>query len=128
MVYFLKKTKDSQNGMKLELLPMTPDYSGVGTQLHYLENPNSILYKHYNEPMKTECKICDGHYVLRQGKFGNFFGCSNFPKCKSTKSFTTLTYLILKRNGINIYESERTCWKCGKKIKITAISRKLISF
>jgi endonuclease YncB( thermonuclease family) len=27
---------------------------------------------------------CRGHLVRRKGKFGEFFGCSNFPQCKYT--------------------------------------------
>ena len=27
---------------------------------------------------------CRGHLVKRNGKFGEFFGCSNYPKCKYT--------------------------------------------
>ncbi len=32
------------------------------------------------------CPRCDGHLVLRKGKYGDFFGCSNYPKCKYTKN------------------------------------------
>ena len=34
--------------------------------------------------MRVKCKQCDGYYVLRNGKFGAFGGCSNFPRCRST--------------------------------------------
>lgn len=30
------------------------------------------------------CPRCSGQLILRQGKFGSFYGCSNFPKCKFT--------------------------------------------
>ena len=45
----------------------------------------------------TECE--DGVYVLKQGRFGKFFACSNYPKCKSTKPF-------LEKIGMK-------CPKCG---------------
>jgi len=32
------------------------------------------------------CPLCSGLLTLRKGKFGKFFGCSNFPKCKYTTS------------------------------------------
>lgn len=32
------------------------------------------------------CPQCGGHLVLRQGKYGSFYGCSNYPKCKFTLS------------------------------------------
>ena len=34
--------------------------------------------------MDVKCKKCQGHYLLRQGKYGLFAGCSNFPRCRST--------------------------------------------
>jgi DNA topoisomerase-1 len=35
-----------------------------------------------------KCDKCeDGVFILRQGKFGKFLACSNYPKCKNTKPF-----------------------------------------
>lgn len=65
-----------------------------------------------------KCESCGGHYIYRNGKFGDFLGCSNYPKCKSTKSIADITYSPLARHGINIYEIEVPCWKCGKTIKL----------
>jgi len=31
------------------------------------------------------CPICNATLVLRNGKYGKFYGCSNYPKCKYTK-------------------------------------------
>ena len=30
------------------------------------------------------CPKCGGHLVKRKGKYGSFYGCSNYPKCKFT--------------------------------------------
>ena len=30
------------------------------------------------------CPKCNAWLVLRQGKYGNFYGCENYPKCKFT--------------------------------------------
>ncbi len=37
------------------------------------------------------CEICGAEMVLRQGKFGEFYACSNYPKCKNTKTKNGLT-------------------------------------
>ena len=29
---------------------------------------------------------CDGKYVKRNGKYGEFYGCSNYPKCTTTRT------------------------------------------
>jgi DNA polymerase-3 subunit epsilon len=34
--------------------------------------------------MTIKCKRCSGYYKLRSGKFGEFYGCSNYPRCRST--------------------------------------------
>ena len=34
----------------------------------------------------TVCKWCGGKLVLRKGKNGEFYGCSNYPKCRYTKA------------------------------------------
>ena len=31
-----------------------------------------------------KCPRCGGELVLRNGKYGKFYGCSNYPKCKYT--------------------------------------------
>ena len=31
-----------------------------------------------------KCPRCGGELRLRNGKFGAFYGCSNYPKCKYT--------------------------------------------
>jgi len=37
------------------------------------------------EPTKKTCPECGGQLLIRLGKFGKFYGCSNFPKCKYTR-------------------------------------------
>lgn len=34
---------------------------------------------------KCEALNCNGHMVLRNGRYGEFLGCSNYPKCTNTK-------------------------------------------
>ncbi len=37
-----------------------------------------------NMPEEKVCPKCGGKLVERNGKFGDFYGCSNFPKCRYT--------------------------------------------
>ena len=30
------------------------------------------------------CPRCKGKLILREGKYGQFYGCSNYPNCKFT--------------------------------------------
>lgn len=47
---------------------------------------NSINFK--PKPVETDeiCELCGSKMVIREGKFGKFLGCSNFPKCRNIKS------------------------------------------
>lgn len=48
------------------------------------------------------CEVCGGLYLKREGSFGSFFGCSNFPNC---------------RNKFNPPDNAlETCPNCGRKL------------
>ena len=34
---------------------------------------------------KNVCPYCKAELILRKGKYGEFYGCSNYPKCRFTK-------------------------------------------
>lgn len=40
------------------------------------------------KPVETDevCELCGAKMVIREGKYGKFLGCSNFPNCKNIKS------------------------------------------
>ncbi len=33
---------------------------------------------------RGKCPRCGGNLILRRGEYGNFYGCSNYPRCKFT--------------------------------------------
>ncbi len=35
-----------------------------------------------------KCDICGGNLIIRNGRYGSFYACENFPKCKFTKQIT----------------------------------------
>ena len=44
------------------------------------------INRNYNfTDIKNMCPICGGILVKRNGKYGSFIGCDNYPKCKYTK-------------------------------------------
>jgi DNA topoisomerase-1 len=60
-----------------------------------------------NEPKAPQlagfkCDVCGSDMVVREGKFGAFYACINYPTCKNTKQKTSDT-------GV-------ACPKCGGKI------------
>ncbi|PIU83349.1 MAG: type I DNA topoisomerase [Elusimicrobia bacterium CG06_land_8_20_14_3_00_38_11] len=59
-----------------------------------------------------KCSKCGSPMVIRDGRFGKFMACSNFPKCKNT--------IPLDKDGKKIVpeKSNEICEKCGKPMLI----------
>ena len=54
--------------------------SGISTKEHV----QNIIKQQHNLELGI-CPRCGGTLVLRNGKYGEFWGCSNYPKCKFIK-------------------------------------------
>jgi DNA topoisomerase-1 len=77
---------------------------GIETEEENTEEINEELEK--QEP----CEKCGGKMVLKTGRFGKFFACSNYPKCKNIRSFN---------NKIGI-----KCPKCGETHEGEVVTKK----
>lgn len=44
--------------------------------------------KNYKKEEKKKCPQCQSELILRSGKYGKFWGCSDYPKCKYTKQIS----------------------------------------
>ena len=66
------------------------------------------------KPTEKKCPKCGAPILLRIGKYGEFYACSKFPKCRYTES--------LEKNNLNI-----KCPKCkkGKIVEKRTKSRKI---
>lgn len=53
-----------------------------------------------DEPAGFDCEKCGHEMVIKMGRYGKFYACSNFPDCRNTKA-------ILKKIGVQ-------CPACGK--------------
>ena len=44
-----------------------------------------------SQPVETDvvCEKCGHKMLIREGRYGKFLGCSNFPKCKNIKPYET---------------------------------------
>lgn len=88
--------------MARRCLPELSNHKLVDLAAHFQINPDGAhraLYdcmmnqKVYEEMGKIEvtmavekCPNCGGELVKRKGRFGVFFGCSNYPDCRFTKN------------------------------------------
>ena len=59
----------------------------MSTRTDTCKHVNEIKEAKYVKKQKEKsgmCPKCGGALVLRKGKYGKFYGCSNYPKCRYT--------------------------------------------
>lgn len=112
-----------------------------------LTNADSSSLTMKAQPVETDikCEKCGHNMLIREGRFGKFLGCSNFPKCKNVKPYETeekkpvgkcpecgkSVYAFKTKKGKNFYACEdkenchfmswdiptgEKCPNCGKPI------------
>lgn len=79
--YQLLKTIKSLNDIKISQLKRDEIYNFL---LKINGNRPNVVPKNYEEHNNL-CPRCESELVLRNGKNGNFYGCSKYPKCYYTK-------------------------------------------
>jgi hypothetical protein len=72
---------------------------GSVIQLSMLDSKDKKIRKQHNRNVKMarfqkqtmiefgKCPRCGGSLVLRNGQYGRFYGCSNYPACKFTQEY-----------------------------------------
>ena len=72
-----------------------------------LQNADSSSLTMKAEPIETDeiCEKCGHKMLLREGRYGKFLGCSNFPKCKNIKPY-----------GAEEKKTVGKCPNCGKGV------------
>ncbi len=53
-----------------------------------LNDDNSASPSAVSEATQEKCSACGANMVLKNGRYGKFYACSSYPKCKTIKSFT----------------------------------------
>lgn len=67
-----------------------------------LKSPTQAVDEIKVETADFKCELCGADMVLRQGKFGDFYACSNYPKCKNTKTKNGITGIKCPDCGADI--------------------------
>ena len=76
-----------------EFAPLDIQYElGLCDEYGMQFNPGTVVvdnltYNRYTKPSgKGKCPLCASDTHLIEGKFGTFYGCNNFPKCKGNRN------------------------------------------
>jgi hypothetical protein len=54
------------------------------------EHVHQVQYYAYERKQKEKslvCPRCGGNLVVRDGPYGKFYGCSNYPRCRYKRSY-----------------------------------------
>ena len=72
---------------KKEIYTYIQNNQHLGRAARSAHKENVIAYKSELEALNQQkkCPYCKADLVLRNGKYGAFYGCSNYPKCKYTQ-------------------------------------------
>lgn len=60
-------------------------YEGKEKRQEHKERIKAVKEKQEADIRSNQCPYCKVPLVLRKGKYGDFYGCSNFPNCKYTQ-------------------------------------------
>ncbi len=55
--------------------------------------------------VEVKCEKCGARMILRHGKYGDFYGCSAFPKCRNTKPYNGKPQVQAKKFDPSSYQS-----------------------
>lgn len=61
------------------------DIQDIAKKLQPLTNKGDAEKQQHIINIQNKCPFCGGELTLRNGKYGRFWGCSNYPKCKFTR-------------------------------------------
>lgn len=56
------------------------------TEDKHTQSVREIIAKKEDALRNGKCPKCGGDLILRNGKYGRFYGCSNYPKCTYTNN------------------------------------------
>ena len=78
------------------------------------EDPTSV-----SEALSEKCEKCGGKMILKEGRFGKFLACENYPKCKNTKAIVATTGIKCPECGEGELVEKRTrrgkmFWGCSR--------------
>lgn len=97
VIKLLLGSDDSQQDEERRLFYVAMTRAKKGLYLASYYNRQSTFFKEIfkMDLMKGEemyCPICRGQLMVRKGRYGQFYGCENFPSCRFTRRIETDGY------------------------------------
>ncbi|MDT4761144.1 NERD domain-containing protein [Sphaerochaeta sp. PS] len=68
---------------------------GRGEKIAHVDMLRTQIHERKLKEQSLICPRCNGDLIVRHGRYGEFYGCSNYPKCRYTLSFRRRRILSL---------------------------------
>lgn len=76
---------DEEKRSKLRDYIAEHQHGGKEARREHVERVRDVQQKQKMYREQNMCPYCKKELVLRKGKYGSFYGCSNYPKCRYTQ-------------------------------------------
>lgn len=81
--YMLRKLRITLNSSPIKYT--REEMGAMVAKLKPLIDKNDSEKQQHIENIQTKCPFCGNDLILRKGKYGQFWGCSTYPKCRFTR-------------------------------------------
>lgn len=106
------KLDDIEDGGKIWQKVVGEYYNGLEDKIAAAMG-DSYSLKAADEVSDVICENCGSRMVYKNGKFGRFLACPNFPKCRNTKALDENGNVVDKENPKQPEQTGVICDKCG---------------
>lgn len=106
------KLDDIEDGGKIWQKVVGEYYNGLEDKIAAAMG-DSFSLKAADEVSDVICENCGSRMVYKNGKFGRFLACPNFPKCRNTKALDENGNVVDKENPKQPEQTGVICDKCG---------------
>ncbi|MEW6680560.1 MAG: topoisomerase DNA-binding C4 zinc finger domain-containing protein, partial [bacterium] len=87
-------------------------YPGFSNMLEKAEKNMKNIKKEKEKETDILCEKCGGKMVIREGKYGEFLACKNFPKCRNAKPIGE------QKERIEPQKAGKLCPRCNQELVI----------
>jgi len=87
------------------------------------ENGEEKASESADNETKVKCPNCDGYLIKRRSKRGEFLGCENYPKCKTTANLDGSATEKQEKAKKGAQLTDVKCEKCGKPMALRSSRR-----
>lgn len=106
------KLDDIEDGGKIWQKVVGEYYNGLEDKIAAAMG-DSFSLKAADEVSDVICENCGSRMVYKNGKFGRFLACPNFPKCRNTKALDENGNVVDKEKPKQPEQTGVICDKCG---------------